>query len=275
MPVDARPPPLARLAARALRATLLVDRGAALFDRLRSKVVVTLAPDPVLDAYNAIAYASAGVYNPESDNFRREWFPWERAVLDAWFPRTPARVLVGGVGGGREALLLADAGYDVTGFDPVAALVRAFANAASDRCRAFMGRYETLPAVKRLDGRTETLADRSFDAGIMGWSSLSHVRRDEQRVQAVRAFARLVRGPVLVSVYPELQAPTCGRLGRWLEADGAVFAPGLGRVQTFDEARFRDLLERAGVEILAIDTDPSIDNWPHAVVQKRTGSPAR
>jgi hypothetical protein len=101
----------------------------------------------------------------------------------------------------------------------------------------------------------------------MGWSSVAHVRRDEERVEAVRAFVRLVRGPVLVSVYPELWAPGGRRLDRWLAADGAVFSPGLGRVQTYDEARFRDLLERADVEILAIDTGARIDNWPHAVVR--------
>ena len=266
--VDQAPSLLARAAARALRATLLVDRAAVWFDRLRSKVVVTFAPDAVLDAYNAASYGASASYKPGADTFRRDWFPWERAALDTWFPSAPARVLVGGAGGGREALLLAEAGHDVTGFDPVAPLVQAFADAARDRCRVFVGRYEALPAVSRLDGTIEEFEEGSFDAGIMGWGSVAHVRRDEERVEAVRAFVRLVRGPVLISVYPELWSPGRGRLDRWLSADGAVFSPGLGRVQTYDAPRFRGLLERAGVEVLALDTSMRIDNWPHAVVRK-------
>ncbi|HEX7084819.1 MAG TPA: class I SAM-dependent methyltransferase [Vicinamibacterales bacterium] len=271
-PAAPKPSAASRAVARALRASLLVDRAAVWFDRLRSKLVVTLASDAVLDAYNAIAYGSSASYNPETDAFRRDWFPWERSALDAWFPAAPARVLVGGAGGGREALLLAQAGYEVTAFEPVLPLVRAFADAARGTCQVFVGRYETLPAVIRLDGTAAELAGDSFDAGIMGWGSVAHVRRDEARVEAVRAFARLVRGPVLVSVYPELWRPGKGRLDRWLSTDGAVFSPGLGRVQTYDEARLRDLLERAGVEILAIDTSSRIDNWPHAVVRASTGS---
>ena len=47
-----------------------------------------------------------------------------------------------------------------------------------------------------------------------------------------------------------------------------MFLPGLGRVQTFGEAELRNLIERAGLDILAVDTSPAIDNWPHAVVRK-------
>jgi hypothetical protein len=61
-----------------------------------------------------------------------------------------------------------------------------------------------------------------------------------------------------------------GGLSRWLYGDGAMFLPGIGRVQTFDEAALRDLIARAGLEILFLDMSPSIDNWPHAVVRRRT-----
>lgn len=46
-----------------------------------------------------------------------------------------------------------------------------------------------------------------------------------------------------------------------------MFLPGLGGVQTFGEAELRNLIERAGLDILELDTSPAIDNWPHAVVR--------
>ena len=261
----------AMLAARALRATLIVDRASTWFDRIRSKLVVSCVSDAVLDAYNAIAYGASGNYDPASARFRADWFPWEAAAIGAFFPAAPSRVLVGGAGGGREALCLAAAGYDVTAFEPVRELVAALDGCTRDTgCRALVGRYETLPEVTSLDGTALSLrAGSRFDAGIMGWGSLAHVRRDADRLYAIRQFVGLVRGPVLLSVYPELWNPQHRRLERWLHAEGALFSPGLGRVETFDEARFRDLLSRAGVEVLSFDVSARIDNWPHAVVQDR------
>ena len=89
---------------------------------------------------------------------------------------------------------------------------------------------------------------------------------------ALRAMAALVEGPMLLSVYAPTWAPSTkagvrGGISRWLYGDGAMFLPGLGRVQTFGEAELRNLIERAGMDILAVDTSPAIDNWPHAVVR--------
>ena len=115
-----------------------------------------------------------------------------------------------------------------------------------------------------------------FGAGICGWASLAHVRTDAGRVTALRAMAALVDGPILLSVYAPTWQPSArrgvrGGLSRWLYGDGAMFLPGIGRVQTFDEAALRDLIARAGLEILLLDTSPAIDNWPHAVVSGRPG----
>jgi hypothetical protein len=261
----------ARLAARLIRASLLVDRGAALFDRVRSRLVSGLASDAVLDAYNGLAFGESQAYQPESHAFRADWFPWERLALERWFPRAPARVLVGGAGGGRETLQLLDGGYDVVAFEPVVTLAHALGArlASNPAVRVLTGRYEALPALGTLDGQRVSLAELGpFAAGIMGWTSVAHVRSDADRVAAVRRFGAHVEGPILVSVYPPMWRPSPGReVTRWLDADGAVFSPGLGRIQTFDAASFRSLLTRAGMDILQLDTESRIDNWPHAIVR--------
>lgn len=271
---DARSPgPLSRLAARALKASLLVDRAAGLFDRFRSRVVCLLASDHVLDAYNTLAYSGASRYRPGADGDHAEWFSWERAAIEAWFPKAPARVLIGGAGGGREARQLLKRGYQVVAFEPVAALAEGLAAQRWQGLQVFEGRYETLPNLIEIDGgraprRLEDLGP--FDAAIMGWGSLAHVRRADDRVSAIRSLVEEVSGPILLSVYPPLWSPTPGRaVSHWLYGEGAVFSPGLGRVQTFTDAQFRDLLSDAQVEVLAFDPQSRPDNWPHAVVRAR------
>lgn len=265
------PGPLARLAARALKASLLIDRAAGLFDRCRSRLVCLLASDHVLDAYNTIAYSAAPRYQPAVGGEHAELFSWERAAVETWFPKAPAKVLIGGAGGGREARQLLKLGYQVVAFEPVVALAEGLAAQHWQGLQVFEGRYETLPDLIEIDGgmapRLEDLGP--FDAAIMGWGSLAHVRRADDRVSAIRSMVAVVAGPILVSVYPPLWRQTTGHaVSQWLYGDGAVFSPGLGRVQTFTEAQFRDLLSDAQVEVLAFDPESRPDNWPHAIVRR-------
>ena len=266
-----------RAVARLIQTSLIVDRGAALFDRLRSRLVCSLGSDRVLQAYNALAYGSSPAFHPGRRAFRAQWFPWERRAVDAYFPPVPARVLVGGAGGGREAFQLAQCGYEVTAFDPVRALVAAMPGTGTGpgHVIACVGSYETLPVLRSRDGTTVSLENlQPFDAGICGWASVAHVRTDAGRIAALQRMGALVKGPILMSVYappwrPSTRGGFRGGLSRWLYGDGAMFLPGIGRVQTFDEAALRDLIARAGLEVLALDASPAIDNWPHAVVRRR------
>jgi len=66
---------------------------------------------------------------------------------------------------------------------------------------------------------------------------------------------------------PSARGGVRGGISRWLYGDGAIFLPGIGWVQTFDDPALRNLIDRAGLEILALDTSPAIDNWPHAIVR--------
>jgi hypothetical protein len=274
---SAREGPIDRALARLVRSTLVVDRGAVLFDRLRSRLVCTLASDGVFEAYNTLAYGGSGAYQPRQGALRSGWFPWERRAVDAYFPAPPARVLVGGAGGGREALQLVARGYEVVAFDPVKTLVTDLksVDGTAGCLTAYVGSYETLPHLHAVgDGIDVTIdaLDR-FDAAICGWGSLAHVRTDVDRVAALRLIAARVDGPILISVYGPIWQPSTARgirgaASRWLYGDGAAFLPGIGRVQTFDEASLRDLIARAGLEILFLSTSPAVDNWPHAVVRR-------
>src|SRR5689334_5830463 len=124
------------LGARLLRASAGVDRAYRWFDRLRSELVAALASDETLDRHNAYAYAGPR-YRPGSSAFRADLFPFEEAALERFFPEPPAEILIGGAGGGREALALAERGYAVVAFDPVARLVDELAqHAALDVRRA-------------------------------------------------------------------------------------------------------------------------------------------
>lgn len=271
---DARSPGfLSRLTARAIRVSLVVDRAAGLYDRFRSRLVCALASDDVLDAYNALAYSATARYRPDAAGVQGDWFVWERVAVAQWFPKAPARVLVGGAGGGREARQLLSAGYQVVAFDPVRALAEGLAAQQRPGLQVFEGRYESLPDLIETvgDRRVRRLDDLGpFDAAIMGWGSLAHVRRAADRVSAIRRLASVVSGPLLLSVYPPLWSPNPGRTAsQWLYAQGAVFSPGLGRIQTFTDPQLRELLAQAQVDVLAFDAESRPDNWPHAVVRAR------
>ena len=129
------------------------------------------------------------------------------------------------------------------------------------------------PVGKLVEAMPSTGSGPGFANGYVGsYETLPIVRTDHGRVSALRAMAALVEGPMLLSVYAPTWAPSTkagvrGGISRWLYGNGAMFLPGLGRVQTFGEAELRNLIERAGLDILAVDTSPAIDNWPHAVVR--------
>src|SRR5947207_3909412 len=46
-----------------------------------------------------------------------------------------------------------------------------------------------------------------FDAAILGWSSYSHLRSQQLRIQALRSFARVTEGPILVSFFARSDPP--------------------------------------------------------------------
>jgi len=263
-----------RLGARAIRATMLLDRAYTLFDRARSRVVVGLAGASVLDAHNDLTYGASSVYDAGESVFRTELFNWETEVVRV-LPAPPGRILVGGAGGGREAFALAALGYRVTAFEPSRVLARSMAEkarslgAAVESC---VGRYEQLPELERVDdgAALDLRAGPRFDASLLGWASYSHVRTRRERVATLRAFADVTDGPVIFSFYL-LRAPrggaARGRLARvadaiGVKADNSRFTPFIGFYHLSSAEELRSEIAEAGMSIGESSWDDSDGRWP-------------
>lgn len=251
------PSGLTRLAARAVRATYLIDRAYRRFDRLRSAAVLRLAREAFYDAYNGVAYSKTPSYDPSSASFRSALFDWEERAIAAWFPAPPARVLICGAGGGREAAVLARRGYQVTAFDPAEPLVRAFAASEPGRLiDVYRGAYGTLPVVWKTSGEPVDLsAGVRFDAAVLGWSSLSHLRGDQACVDALRAVAGLTAGPMLASYFSRDDQPGGGTK--------EVFSITIGYYRQFSADEVRDLAARAGLRLLHHENGAP---WPFMIL---------
>jgi SAM-dependent methyltransferase len=267
-------------AARLLLASTSIDRGFRLFDRLRSELVLAFASDRTLDRFNDLAYASAPDYDPSGTSFRAYLFPWEEAVIERFFPKAPARILVGGAGSGREAFALVDRGYDVMAFDPSRGLVAAMAARATANAHleAYVGAYEELPLLRPVRGSDTTIdltAVAPFDASVIGWGSFSHLRTDHVRVRTLRGFGDVTRGPVVVSFLKMGSGPSTrpavARARRRLRArkgrdERDAFSVHIGYYHVFEEREIIDLAGRAGLHVAHLSTDERETNWPHVVL---------
>lgn len=254
---------LDRLAAQLIKASTLVDRAYRRFDRLRSRAVLAVSSEGLLEAYNDVAYGKTPEYRADLPKFRRELFRWEQEALARWFPPPPATVLIGGAGGGREALALAERGYAVVAFEPSAALARSLAGAtASHPIEVFLGRYETLPAVSGLNGGADIRLDARapFDGAIIGWTSYSHLRTEARRVQTLRQIATICHGPILLSFYPAKHQPRRD-----------LFSVAVGFYHLSDEAEIRQTAATAGLDVLELSMEDLDGRWPFAVLQRPGG----
>jgi SAM-dependent methyltransferase len=266
---------------------MLLDRAYTLFDRARSRVVVALASDAVLDAYNDLTYGASRVYDAGEAAFRSELFNWEAEMVAKVLPPPPGRILIGGAGGGREAFALAEKGYAVTAFEPSVVLARSMAEkarslgAAVESC---VGRYEQLPRLERTDdGRSLDLrTGPPFDASILGWASYSHVRSRAERVATLRAFAEVTKGPVVFSFYLYRVPRGGGRRGRLariadrigLAVDTSRFTPFIGFYHLSAPDELRSELADAGLIVSDSSWDDSDGRWPWVAAERRQDAEA-
>jgi hypothetical protein len=233
------------------RAACCVDSGYAAFDELRAELMLQLVP------HEARADFTRRAYGREEGHYQRldSLFDWEVAAVQRFFPKPPARVLVGGAGAGREMAGLARLGYAVIGLEPVAELAR--------HCRAmvqdglFLGcvvaDYEAL-----VSGVPEIAVAAPFDAVVLGWTSVSYVcdRGVVARLlPVVRSLAP--RAPVLVSwIEHGALGLSSLRWRRYLEKiTGRVVHPserflaGAGFVCALDHTEIRALAAAAGYRV--------------------------
>lgn len=263
--------------ARGVHFTNIVDRTSRRFDRLRSALLVAFASDSFFEEYNALTYGLENTYRADSPAFRRGLFDWEERAVERFFPRPPARVLVGGAGGGREAFALHEKGYTVVAFDPADVLVRAMRSRIPPESglRAYRGSYAELPILDDASGQPAiNLADEApFDAAVVGWASFSHLRNDRDRIETLQRFARLTRGPILVSYYPpppppQSNARRVGPLKGWIKRRMSrrglsAFSVDIGYYRLLSHVEMDDIATRAGLTALWAQRDV---NWPYLVI---------
>lgn len=284
------------LGARLIRATLLVDtmdeRFGFFFTRLRIAVVLGFASDDMLDRYRQLGYRSTDRYRPDKPTFHHALFPWEQSVIEKMFPASPARVLIGGAGGGREPFAMAKMGYDIVAFEPVPELARAMAKhiPVNARIRAYLASYGDLPCLHSVhSGEPQARLDQEapFDAGILGWGSFSHLKTDSERVLALERMANLVNGPILVSLFfrPGDHDGQSSKL-RWLrhrlpgrnKIPGNTFSIKIGPYKELTEHEFGELVARAGMSIDFLEIGEWHTASTHAVIsslaKKADRSPA-
>jgi hypothetical protein len=266
-----------RIGAHLLRSTLLIDRVYQRFDSLRSLSVLAFASDGFLTAYGRIAFDAADSYRAGSSMFRTGLFGWEERAIREFFPRAPARVLIGGAGGGREAFALVGNGYDVVAFDPAPALAASMCTAASTlragSLNAYCAAYADLPYLPPTGQSPgcDLTAGPPFDAAILGWTSFSHLSTDDERIDALRRVGRLVCGPILVSYFgrsggggPARSSGAFAGLRRRAERRGsAMFTPAIGYARLLTEREFRDLATRADLRVVHLDRD---GEFPFAIL---------
>jgi hypothetical protein len=269
----------ADLGLRLILATRILDRAYARLDRVRSLAVLSLAPDATLDRFNDWAYSQSNAYRRGSSGFRRGLFPWEEDVVRRFFPKPPARVLVGGAGSGREPVALAALGYDVVAFEPVTTLAGA-ANATDETGAVHWYRagYEDLPALASVEGGPSArLPDlRPFDVAILGWGSFSHLRNDASRVAALRAFADVTLGPILASfiAVKSSRAARARRITRRLLArrgrqPGDHFSIQMGFRHPVSEDEVAALAKDAGLDVLELKFGSGETLAPYVVLHRR------
>lgn len=256
----------------------MIDRTYQRFDHLRSLLVLAFASEEFLQAHCLLAYDAADSFKANSARFRRGLFQWEKQTIGRFFPAPPARVLLGGAGGGREAFALVEMGYRVLAFDPAPGLAASMRDKGEtdypDQLEAYCGGYEDLPIMHEATGAAIDLRSQpSFDAAILGWGSFSHLTQDAARVAALEAVRSLTGGPILVSYWADPahnpQPPSGGGIMNALRRrarrrGSSMFTTGIGYARYLSEAELRQLVSEAGLEIVHVDVEAG---WPHAILR--------
>lgn len=215
-------------------------------------------------------------------------WPWERRWFEARLPIPPARILVGGVGNGREAEHLCERGYRVDAFDPAPESLATCATRLGKQGRCKVGGFEEL-ADAVLDRKQTVLtpfAAVRYDAVLLGWTSLTHVINDVTVERTLRTCSALAPdGPVLASFWLKGGSPPRDRarqVGAWIgrqlgrvrsakhHTDGVCFHPAYGFGRTFEKSEIEAFAARCG---RATVWEGSAGEFPHATFLPGTKEP--
>lgn len=196
-----------------------IDRG------LESWLGVLLRRALTVDEKQALSIALyEDSFNPGNDF--AGLYPWEQKWFSRRLPKPPSRLLVGAAGCGREAKALEGLGYSIVALEPTSRAAQHCKRTLARTSTVVQGSYEDLVAAAfgRSDPRFPLTSQDRFDAVILGWGSLGHVLRAEDRLRLLSACDALCpTGPILFSLFRPAES---GRSERAAEASPAFFSWG-------------------------------------------------
>jgi SAM-dependent methyltransferase len=187
----------------------------------------------------------------------------ERHLLDA-VPATTGDLLLLGIGGGREAIPLANMGFHVTGVDYVPEMVDRARENAAHRGISIEGLVQEISQLE--------VQASSYDVVWLSRSMYSCVPTRSRRVQMVRRIARALKpgGLFLCQFHWRDDSRSTGRgiflrraiavctLGNLAYEDGDMLWQNIEFVHAFSsQDAIRSELEEGGLSVVRIYTDPS------------------
>lgn len=191
---------------------------------LWSGVWLGVLSDGQLAAIDEALYDLRAHYRGKEHNLRG-LAPWETEAIGAWFPPA-ARIMVLGVGGGREVIALRRLGFEAFGWESHPVLVEA--------AKALVAAVGYPGTVQRVPRDEAPGGSERYDAAILGWGMYMLVHGRERRVALLRRVReRLPPGaPVLLSFFTrsdgEARAASVHRIGRLTRALVGRRPPELG-----------------------------------------------
>ena len=264
---------------RPVRAVLTLDRSVGRAARVFHAAVaelmcIVVAPDE-RDTVTAWVYDTKEHFLPDGAIFDQGLFHWEQACLGSEpFPST-GRLLVGGVGGGREIVGLSKRGYHVVAFEPTALVegaMRIGAACGADVVRASY--HDLVLAARGRGGPLERVLGHRFDGVVLGWGSLSHVTSAAERRDLFEALRTLApAAPVLCSFSTPPRRGPRSKVSRAFDPLRQVlgrepdwdlgFEPGIGFVHGFTRAEIELLAAAGGYAVVRYDER----DYAHAVLE--------
>lgn len=247
-----------KVAARVLQSVATVDLAVSRVQGAYRHFFEGLLPSVLTDA--ELTNLSTRLYDRRGPNqFGHEPLTWELQWLEKHLPNSPAHILVGGAGYGRECAWLQQLGHSVDACEPSrAAAVQCQRVVASSGGTCVVASHEDF-ADAVLDGTVNAatpLSRRAYDVVVLGWGSLSHVLDPEQRARIIDASSRIAGGPILASARVSnhttrpFRAERFGRTvglrfgGRDLPF-GILFQPEVGFAATLSPAELERIARRA------------------------------
>jgi hypothetical protein len=225
------------------------------------------------------AAALTAHYYRRAIRYREPWhramglFAFERDAVARHLPPPPARVLVVGAGGGRDAVALQAMGYAVDACEPLASLAEQTrsalpATACVETCRA----EDLAAAPSRLAG--------PYAAVIFGWGAWSHIFDGAARCAVLQALRQRVAAgaPLLLSwpmqpgasLQPQQRAP-----GQPADADPLavplrVLPGGIVHI-VYGKAALQADADASGWRV--VEVHGSETGYPHAILTALAGDP--